>query len=542
MQSDPRVSRHSGKQMAMSGELRAVERRIRVAAAAGLSVAAILAALLAAGLVAGPAQAAAPPQDTIVVGYHEDLLTTDPMDFRRRETETILRNVYDGFVTRNPDMEIVNELAESVRPISDTVWEIRLRRGVTFHDGSPFTAQDAVFSIRRHVVEGAMGGRTSPRKGLFSPITDAEAVDDYTVRIHMSQPWPIFLRMLPHMLVAPRSVGNSMVTHPIGTGPFKFTAWEKGSQVVLERYDRYYGGAPDLPPVGPARARRVIFRVIPDAASRVAALLAGEVDLISAVPVDAIPTIERNPELEVLRVNGTRSYFVEMNVTKPPFNDVRVRRAMNHALDVQAVIDTVLNGLAVRIPTILSPQSFGYNPGIRPYPYDPARARQLLREAGYPNGFELELDTLPYRRQVAEAYALMLGEVGIRTRVRVWNDWGTLLEQIRAGRRQAWLQDWGSSILDPADIMTPKLRTADRGNYTGYSNPKVDALIDRMNTSIEPEVRRQAAYEAQELIFGDAPMVFEYVAQDIYAKNRRLQGWEPIPDSRINLHDAYKTR
>lgn len=512
-------------------------------AVAALSLAAVLVpAILAAGFAAGSALAAAPPQDTIVVGYHEDLLTTDPMDFRRRETETILRNVYDGFVTRNPNMEIVNELAESIRPISDTVWEIKLRRGVTFHDGSPFTAEDAVFTIRRHVVEGAMGGRTSPRKGLFSPITDAEAVDDHTVRVYMSQPWPIFLRMLPHMLVAPRSVGDRMVTHPIGAGPFRFVAWEKGSQVVLERYDGYYGGAPDLPPVGPARARRVIFRVIPDAASRVAALLAGEVDLISAVPVDAIPTIERNPELEVLRVNGTRSYFLEMNVTRPPFSDVRVRRAMNHALDVQAVIDTVLNGLAVRILTILSPQSFGYNPDIRPYEYNPAKARELLREAGYPNGFELELDTLPYRRQVAEAYALMLNEVGIRARVRVWNDWGTLLEQIKAGRRQAWLQDWGSSILDPADILTPKLRTADRGNYTGYSNPNVDALIDRMNTTIDPELRRQAAYEAQRIIFEDAPMVFEYVAQDIYAKNRRLQGWEPIPDSRINLHDAYKTR
>lgn len=494
--------------------------------------------------VLGPSAAwgAAPPQDTIVVGIHEDMLTLDPMDFRHRETETILRNIYDGFVTRNPQMEIVNELAESVRPVSDTVWEIRLRPGVTFHDGSPFTAQDAVFSINRHVQEGAMGGRTSPRKGLFSPITGAEVVDTYTLRVHMSQPWPIFLRMLPHMLVVSRAVGDQMVTRPVGTGPFRFVSWERGTQVVLERYDGYYGGAPELPPVGPARARRVIFRVIPEDSTRVAALLAGEVDLITRLPVDAIPTIERDPNLEVLRVNGTRSYFLEMNVNRPPFDDVRVRRAMNHALDVQAVIDTVLGGLAVRIPTILSPQSFGYDPALKPYPYDPERARQLLREAGYPNGFDLELDTLPYRRAVAEAYALMLNEVGIRTRVRLWNDWAALRDQILAGRRQAWLQDWGSSILDPADIATPKLRTRDRGNFTGYSNPEVDRLIDLMNNSVDPEVRRRAAYQMQWIVYDDAPMVFEYVAQELYAKNRRLQGWEPIPDSRINLHDAYKTR
>ncbi|HEY8531215.1 MAG TPA: ABC transporter substrate-binding protein, partial [Limnochorda sp.] len=307
-----------------------------------------------------------------------------------------------------------------------------------------------------------------------------------------------------------------------------------------ERYDDYYGGSPEIPPVGPAQVRRVIFQVMPDPASRLAALRAGEIDIMVDVPVDQIGAIEADPNLELMAVNGTRSFFMEMNVNKPPFNDVRVRQAINHAVDVQAIIDGVLNGLATRTPTILSPQAFAFDPSLEPYAYDPARARALLEEAGLGRGFTMTIDTMPDNRAVAEVIAFYLSQVGIQAQVQSWGDYGAMVEAIRRGDRDAWVDSWGNATLDPSDIAEPKLQTGGRGNYSGYSNPRVDELL-RIGAQVGDPATREAAYrEMQAIIYQDAPMLFGWVAQDLYAVNRRVTGWRPSPDSRINLHDAAK--
>src|SRR5690606_23027911 len=189
-------------------------------------------------------------------------------------------------------------------------------------------------SINRYVQEGAMAGQTSPRKDLLGPVTHAEAVDTYTVHVHMSAPWTVFLPHLVHHMIVPKSVGDGLVDVPIGTGPFKFVEWVQGSHIVLERFDDYYGGAPALGRRGPARVERVIFRVIPENATRLAALRAGEIDIMTLVPVHAINEIINHPDLELRPVAGTRSYFIEMNVRRAPFDDPRVRQAMNYALDI----------------------------------------------------------------------------------------------------------------------------------------------------------------------------------------------------------------
>ncbi|HEY8530720.1 MAG TPA: ABC transporter substrate-binding protein, partial [Limnochorda sp.] len=254
-----------------------------------------------------PAQADA-PLDTLVVGIDEDAITLDPMNFRHRQTETILRNIYDGLVTRTPDMEIVPELAESWEQVDDTTWLFYLRRGVTFHDGTPFTAEDAAYSINRTVKDGAMGGQTSPRQGLLGNVIGAEAVDEYTLKIVTNGPWPALLAFLPFHLMVPAETGDGMIETPIGTGPFRFVEWQRGQRVVLERYDEYYGGSPEIPPVGPAQVKRVIFQALPEPASRLAALRAGEIDIMVDVPVDQIGAIEADPNLQLMAVNGTRSF------------------------------------------------------------------------------------------------------------------------------------------------------------------------------------------------------------------------------------------
>ncbi len=479
---------------------------------------------------------------TLVVGIDADALTLDPGNFRHRETETILRNMFDALVTRTPDMEIVPELAVSWERVSDTEWIFYLRDGVTWHDGTPFTAEDVVFTVERTVKEGRISGRTSPRKGLLDPVTDAVALDRLTVKLITAVPYPALIAFLPHHLIVPKhyveAVGDEFFAeNPIGTGPFKFVRWDKGVQIVMERYENYYGGSPAIPPVGPAKLDRVIFRVLPETSTRVAALKAGEIHIATRIPVDLISEIEADPNLRVMAVRGTRSAFLEMNVTRPPFNDLRVRRAMAHAINVDAIIEHVLGGLATPIPSIMSPDSPFYKDLPR-YPYDPARARALLVEAGYTQGFSITVDCTAPFKDVALVIAEMLRDVGIEAKVQVW-DWGTLLPKLLNRERDCWVTDWGNATLDPMDIMIPKLKTGERGNYSGYSSPLLDGLLYFAEYIARTHESRLAAYHiAQELIAHDLPFVPLWVAQEIYGVSRRVVGWRPSPDSRINLHRA----
>lgn len=490
-------------------------------------------------------------EGTIVVGIDADALTLDPHNFRHRETEAILRNVYDGFVTRTSDMVVIPELAESVTQVDDLIWAITIREGVKFHDGTPFTVKDAVYTINRIVQEGAMGGKTSPRKGLFGTVTGAEAVDERTLHVHLSAPMPHFLAMLPFHMVVPASLGEGMVAKPVGTGPFKFVEWEKGSHVVLERFDDYYGGAPDWPPVGPAPAKRVIFRVIPEPASRLAALRAGEVDIITMVPFDYYPVLEADPNVRPVAVTGTRSFFIDLNVNKPPFDNVLVRRALNYAIDRDALIEQILDGMGTKIPTILSPDALGYH-DLEPYPYDPEKAIALLAEAGYgpDNPLRFTLDVRSDYRVEALAIAHLLRRVGVEVNVEVWPDYGTLSDMYirEETRRQAWFDSWGNASLDPEGIIPAKYYTNTsggiegdgRGNFSGYSSPEVDRLIRLTKSTFDPEERVAAFKKIQEIIYEDAPQVFLYIPQELYGVSNRLENWSPSPDSRINLHRAVK--
>jgi peptide/nickel transport system substrate-binding protein len=233
----------------------------------------------------------------IRVGFTLDADTLDPANHRKRETETIIRNMYDGILTRDTDMKVVPELAESYTQISPTTYEFKLRKGVRFHDGSEMTAADVKYTLDRLTVENAMGGQTSPRKSLLGPLKDVEQIDDHTIRVNLSEPWPILPAMLPFQEVVSKAFtekagADGLSTVVNGTGPFRLVDWRKGDSIIMERFDDYYGGSPDIPPEGPANVERVIFQIIPENSSRVAALLAGDVHIINELPVSAIGQVE----------------------------------------------------------------------------------------------------------------------------------------------------------------------------------------------------------------------------------------------------------
>lgn len=327
--------------------------------------------------------------ETLVVGMNVNaFVSLDPAMFRDRESETVVRNMFDGLVTRTREAEVVPELAESWTQEDERTYLFTLRQGPTFHNGDPVTVDDVIFTFDRVLKEGAIGGQSSPRKGLLGPLERVEKAGERQVRFILAKPFPVFLQALVHFQIVPKkyieAVGDAkFAEQPVGTGPFKFVSGKLDNEVVMERFDGYYGGAPDLPPVGPARIKRAVFRVMPEPSTRVAALLAGEVAIIQAIPTDLVDQLSSTPSVKVYTVEGTRSYQIELNTAKAPFDDARVRQAVNYGVNWQDILENIYRGYGVRLATCFLPSGFGYDPAVQPYPYDPQKAKALLREAGY---------------------------------------------------------------------------------------------------------------------------------------------------------------
>ena len=478
------------------------------------------------------------------VGVATDALTLDPANHRNRDTQNVIRNIHDGLLTRDAGMRIRNEIAESWRQVDARTYEFRLRPGIRFHSGDPLDAQDIKFTFDRLAKANAMGGQTSPRQGLLGPLEDTVVVDERTVRMVLREPWPILPAMLPFQEVVNRRqvqrVGqDGMQTRPDGCGPFRLVEWRRGEAIIMERFADYYGGSPEIPPHGPAQVDRAIFRVMPENSARVAALIAGEVDIISELPTSAMRQVQASRTAQVMQVNGTRTFFVAMNLAKAPFTDVRVRRALNHALDKSVIISRILNNTATPLRGVMSPDAFAFNPDLPEYAHDVARARALLAEAGVAEGTEMVIDCVAALREQAEAIAALLSRAGLRVRAQVWE--GAVLTPMwqtpeRRRDRDMLLTSWGNGALDPSDIMVPTLKTAGRGNSAGYSNPQVDRLLDSAETEVDAEARARMYRDAQRMVSEDAPWIFLWLPQDIYGVSRRLAGWQPQADSRINLH------
>lgn len=501
----------------------------------------MLASMIALGSAISPTFA----QD-LIIGFSKEGETLDPANHRNRETETLLRNVYEGLLTRDASMKLVPEIAESYEQVSPTIYDFRIRKGIRFHDGSDLTAEDVRFTFERILKEGAMGdGQTSPRQGLLGPVTGVELVDANTVRFNLSELWPILPAMLPNQQIVSKAFVEKngtagMATQAMGSGPFSLGEWRRGEALILNRFDDYFGGSPEVPPVGRACVDRAIFRTIPETASRVAALLSGDVHIINELPNSSIRQIQASGVADVVEVNGTRSFFLAMNMQGEIFDDIRVRQAAAHAVNKDLLIDKILGGSAARIEGILSPDAFGASE-LPQVGYDVEKARALLAEAGYPDGIDITLDAEGAYRDMAEAIASMLTRAGFRTSVAISET--TMLTQkwrTAGGPKSGdmWLSSWGNGSLDPFDIFAPTHATNDRGNSAGYSNPELDKLLVAAAIEMDAGKRAEMYHRAEMTIVADQPYVYLWVPRDIYGVSKRVEGFHPSADSRILLHDV----
>ena len=489
----------------------------------------------------------APPvlgRQTITVAVGADAVRLDPPDMTDNLSETVLRHIMDGLVEFDEQLNIKPALAER--------WEISkdgkdvtfyLRRGVRFHDGTPFNAQAVKANFDR-ILNGQLR-----RTSLYAPYVDSvEVRGPYTVVFHLKAPFGAFLHHLAHgagLIQSPAAIerwGDKVGQHPVGTGPYRFVEWVPGDHITLEANPDYWRGRP--------KTDRIVFRVVPEDATRVFQLQTGEADVITWVPPSEVPRLQGAAETNVIVADSLRVIYLGFNTLRRPFDDPRVRQAVNYAINKELIVSQVLGGFARVSDSPMAPKVNGYC-STGGYPYNPEKARQLLREAGYPNGLDVTL-WAPQGRylkdyETAVAIQAMLQQVGIRAQLRTF-EWATYLRNIfdvpkDQATYQMYLLGWAPSTGDADWVLRPMFHSSahppgDNASY--YANPAVDRLIEQGMRISDPARRAQVYCQAQKLITADAPWAYLHVLQQIVGVRANVEGVKVLPIEIVLVKDAWK--
>jgi peptide/nickel transport system substrate-binding protein len=308
---------------------------------------------------------------------------------------------------------------------------------------------------------------------------------------------------------------EAIATKPNGTGPFKLATWAKNERLVLEANENYWRGAP--------KVKTITVRPILEDAARIAALQAGEVDLISPIPHVRIEELRRNDKLVIKTIAAPRIFHVTIDVRKPPFDNVKVRQALNYAVDVNAILKSLYFGHGTRLATVVDKGALGYDPSVPPYPYDPARAKALLAEAGYPNGFEVEFDSftgsIADHSKPAEAIVGYLQKVGIRAKMNVFEFSAFGPRRVQNQTAPLFIYSIGNAYLEPSWV----IRWLTQGGLgMHYKNPKLDELLTRIEGTDDPKKRGPQYSDVQKLIRDEAPFIFLFQADSVFGMRTRV--------------------
>jgi peptide/nickel transport system substrate-binding protein len=505
-----------------------------------MHVALMAALLLCLTPLALPRPAGAQPKPVVVVQSGEAATLDWHMHCDKNAHEPD-RQIFDTLLRRNlKTLQLEGNLAESWRVVNDTTWQFKLKRNVKFHNGEPFDGAAVKYSIERMLnpKQGAPG-RTS-----IATIDHVDVVDPYTVNVITKAPFPLLgVRMSPgHCgtvgIVPPKylaQVGDAaFAIKPVGTGPYKFVEWVKDERLVLEANKDYHRGAPAI--------ERLIFRPVPELTTRVAALMSGQADLVSDIPPDQTGKIQSsgNAHVEISSLGGFVIMVKMTNHLMPgPWQDARVRKAINYAIDMDTIIKTVLEGYGVVLGVPLEKEAFGFNPNIKWYGYDPERAKALLREAGYGNGFEMTLHA-PNRRymndiEVMQAMAQMLNKVGIKAKVEVWEQSIYTTKWRKRELLPAYMTAWGGAGVFDGDLLTSSLHS--KSALAIFKDEALDKMLEEAQATSDPERRKAIYWKAQELIYEQAPIIKAYQQAHIFGVSNRLD-WKPWVDNMLFLYDA----
>ncbi|MDR2529612.1 MAG: ABC transporter substrate-binding protein [Synergistaceae bacterium] len=482
---------------------------------------------------------------SLVVGLASDALYLDPQQQDETITNAMTSHLYDGLLSMDSENRPKAALAESWELADDQVtWTFHLRKGVKFSDGSPFTARDAKFSVER--------AKNTIIKSIVAAIKEAIVVDDHTLKIVTEYPYGVLLEQLGQL----RLVSKAYVTRvgddeanlkPVGTGPYVCTEWIREDHISMVVNKHYWGKPPVI--------TNVLFRPITNAATRTAALLTGEVDLIEDVPVRDVERLEKDSGIEIVARPGTRLIFMHIDANREPtpavegpvnpMKDQRVRQAMSMGIDRELIVRVALNGSGYPTGQLILNGKRGHVPD-RPVPdYNPDRAKALLKEAGYEKGFKVKLDApngrYPNDSQVAQALASQLSKIGVEIDLNL-HPKSSFFDYVRPGDKSSLVMTGWAEPIDAGEtgnvLFYTRNKTPGKGNSNRahYSNPEYDKLIDEADATANVALRGEILEKATRLILEDVGVIPLYFNKDLYGKKKNVK-FTPRADKFILAHE-----
>ncbi|MGH7605215.1 MAG: ABC transporter substrate-binding protein [Gemmatimonadaceae bacterium] len=493
--------------------------------------------ILPAILACGGGGESAPARKTIIDSRDTyDPRSLDPALSTDVPTGRAVAYVFDGLTRFTPDAKVVPGLAKSWEVSPDGItYTFHLRSGVKFHDGRPFSAKNVIATFQRVLDPATKGGRGWPlypikgaqdyAAGKSTTIAGLASPDDSTVVITLTEPLSIFPKELamPVNSIVPDNPSADFGQKPIGTGPWKFVEWKHDDFLRFAKNPDYFDGPP--------KTDSLMARIIPEASTATAEFEAGNVDVLT-VPDEVGKSWQADAEKSKLLTSAPalRFWYVAINVTRGPLADVRVRQALNYAIDVNTILSAVMAGRGSVANGVVPPTLGGYDPSRKPYVHDVAKAKQLLAAAGHPGGIDVELwaATTDQSPRLSQAIQANLAEAGIRAKI-VQRDASSVREAARKGAADLYVKEWWADYPDAENFLYPLLYSKNKGaggNVSFYSNPKFDALIDQAHREQDEAKRNDLYKQADQLQYDDAPMVYLFFYKDMYAVQPWIHGFK----------------
>lgn len=471
---------------------------------------------------------------TLVVGDGAEPLDLMPTANSQPTTSRTF-NIYENLVWLDENAQAAPRLAVKWETVENNKkWRFHLRKGVVFHNGEPFSAKDVAFTIDFTKDPNNKIARRNYIKDYTYKI-----IDDYTIDIFREDGKnvpPLFpkniycVQMLSKNTVSKMTLAE-LSRKPIGTGPFQFVEWKEGEHVTLKAFDKYWGGKPKLD--------RIIYKTIPEMATRVIALKTGDVDLITDIPAEEIKALEKDPNIKILKKDSLYNMHVTMRCDEPLLgDDINLRKAIVHALDVEAVCKNILGGYAIPLGQVSAPLVFGHNKDVKPYKYDPKLAKEYLKKSKY-KGQEIAVQSSNGRYlkdiEINTAIVSWLKAVGINATLKVY-DWPTWIAMEPARKNHPLcLRGWADNAGDGAENLTDAVHSKSPYSWGPPGGvPGVDALIDLANSSFDPKVRKEAIEKAHKLVYDYAYIAMYYAPMKVYGARKNVK-WSPKADEFVTF-------
>ncbi|MFZ4831732.1 ABC transporter substrate-binding protein [Rouxiella sp. Mn2063] len=481
---------------------------------------------------------------TLTVMQNEAPRSMDPGNQTATFTGTVLDPMYEGLIKIGENLQLEPALATSwSSDASGLVWTFKLRSGVTFHDGTPFNADAVVANFARHL-DVKRGLAASGRLRTF--IDSVSKIDDSTVQFKLKKPYPAFLKLLtsgPCLMVSPTAdKSGTLDSKAVGTGPYKLVQYKTGEYVLEEKYPGYWGKSS-----GPEDIKWT-WSVEPSVMNM--ALQAGEADVINPVPPQFAKLLKNNPKFTLHESQGASVFWVALNTQLKPLDDVRVRQALNFATDKDGLVRAIMSGYATPANSPLAPVTPGYDKTLNPYPFNIEKAKELLKEAGYPNGFSMSIAVQGADARIGQVLQSMWAKIGVKLDVRQMESgvWTKAAFADPAGKKAdgtgAVLASWSSGI-NGADLQLRPLYTTQSFAPTGanlgfFSDAKLDNLLDEAASTLDETARNKLYVQAQEEINQQAPQVLLYYQNDLFATGDKISNVWMIPGGNVIVKDAHK--